>query len=126
MNVPIETLPPLTSDSSDSKSDRELPPSTGISIQPIAPARIQVTEAELRKCFIKIDADGSGKLTKQEIKQFYAKHGRVLTEQELDDAICFADSDRDNQLDLAEFTNAYMCGQETIQEDDDSKDNLPK
>jgi len=66
------------------------------------------------------------KLLVLSIKQFFEKHGRSVSDKEIEDAICFADSDRDNQLDLTEFTSGYMCGQETVQEDADSKDNEPK
>ncbi len=70
---------------------------------PSQPVALQPNESELRKCFLKVDADGSGKLSKQEIKSFFEKHGHQISDKDIDDAICFADTNKDGQVDLSEF-----------------------
>mmetsp|Transcript_6711 Transcript_6711/g.7481 ORF Transcript_6711/g.7481 Transcript_6711/m.7481 type:complete len:95 (-) Transcript_6711:3-287(-) len=67
------------------------------------------TLAALRECFTKMDTSRKGKISKSDLKDFFAKGGRSVPEATLEDAITFADSDNDGQLDLDDFLKVVLA-----------------
>jgi Ca2+-binding EF-hand superfamily protein len=67
-------------------------------------------EQDVRKAFLKADRDGDGFLNKADIMAFLKRHGIDATEQEVSDAILFADSNRDGKITMEEFIAAFSCG----------------
>lgn len=68
------------------------------------------TPQDVRKAFIKADRDGDGLLNKADVMAFLKRHGIDATEQEVSDAILFADTNRDGKITMEEFVAAFNCG----------------
>jgi len=91
------------------------------SVSAPAGAARSVTEADLRRCFKKIDTDENGLLSKAEIAAFLRRHGRKVDDKEVEDALVFADLNRDGMVDFNEFIGAYLSSQPVSRSADDKK-----
>lgn len=69
------------------------------------PKKIQ--ESELKAAFMEMDTDGSGKLTKAEIKAQFVKLGIKVSDDRLDQILAEADVDRDGSINYSEFLSAW-------------------
>ena len=59
--------------------------------------------------FKAMDANGDGKLSKEEIKSGYATHfGRDISDEEVDDMFSKVDADKNGDIDYSEFVVATM------------------
>jgi len=97
-----------SSSSSAAAPASKSPDGKASSLAAVAKSAKDVTDADLRRAFAKIDSDANGKLSKAEIVAFFKKHGRRVDEKDIDDAITFADSNKDGQVDLNEFVAAFL------------------
>ena len=56
-----------------------------------------------------MDANGDGKLSKEEIKDGYGKHfGKSLTDEQIDEMFAKVDADGSGEIDYSEFVVATM------------------
>ena len=62
-----------------------------------------VTKEKLASIFQAFDADGSGSITKENIKTAFSKFGVEITDEQADEIFSGADIDGDNQIDIDEF-----------------------
>lgn len=69
------------------------------------PSMSTVDNDQARRAFEKVDTDGSGKLSQQEIRAFFKRHQVPISQQQIADAVLFADSNKDDQLDWTEFAS---------------------
>ncbi|KAI7774127.1 calmodulin [Diaporthe eres] len=60
-------------------------------------------EQELREAFKVFDRDGTGTISKDELRQVMKSIGESLTEAEIDEMLHFADSDGSGTIDFNEF-----------------------
>ena len=66
------------------------------------------SEAEIKECFDTFDADGSGAIDKNEIKQVCEQLGVDATGSEVEELMKQADSDGDGKIQFDEFKKAVM------------------
>ena len=69
-----------------------------------------LSDAALREAFDGIDADKSGKIDMQELREALKLAKQGATDEEIDDLIALADKDGDGEIDFEEYT-AIVRGQ---------------
>ena len=62
---------------------------------------------EVEKAFMKLDADGSGSISRDELTNYLGNLGEKLSEEEIEKLIKDVDKDGDGEIDYKEFV-AYM------------------
>ncbi|EDR09945.1 uncharacterized protein LACBIDRAFT_318309 [Laccaria bicolor S238N-H82] len=65
-------------------------------------------EEEMRQAFLVFDKDGSGQISKSELKQVMRSLGEYLTDQEVEEMIREADGDGDGEIDFQEFQRMML------------------
>ncbi|KIJ98372.1 hypothetical protein K443DRAFT_680798 [Laccaria amethystina LaAM-08-1] len=65
-------------------------------------------EEEMRQAFLVFDKDGSGSISKSELKQVMRSLGEYLTDQEVEEMIREADGDGDGEIDFQEFQRMML------------------
>ena len=65
-------------------------------------------DRELREAFKVFDADGSGSISKSEMKKLMKKLGQTLSDAELDAMMDEVDTDKNGEIDFEEFKNMMV------------------
>jgi calmodulin len=61
------------------------------------------TDTELREAFKVFDRDGTGTISREELRAVMISLGESLTEKDIDEMLKEADTDGDGQIDFEEF-----------------------
>ena len=66
------------------------------------------TEADIAAAFKVFDGDGSGSISKEEMKHIFTTLGERMTDEEVEEMIKMADKNGDGDIDFGEFTKMLM------------------
>ena len=64
--------------------------------------------------------------THQLRKSFFKKHGKQVDEKSIDDAVTFADANKDGKIDINEFINAFLSSKSLLGNKNKDKDKQKK
>lgn len=64
---------------------------------------------KLRADFLAMDTDGSGFITKDNLKEMASQSNYILSKEELDETIKGMDNDGDGQISVEEFIASAVC-----------------
>lgn len=69
---------------------------------------VKENEGSLLRVFNQFDMDGSGEITKQDLKLAFTKFGKKLSNQEMDDLMAAHDEDKDGTISFEEFKKMML------------------